>query len=1460
MGRVVQSGTATDTMGLETVEFAASPWDEADFDGVTWRYVWHLGHDPDGQTYTVTVRAVDAAGHTGQVTQSLTVDLVPPAPVTITLSYTGSLSAGVVVAGDTITESNVTLSMDWTASSDGSGAVSYRAGWSTDPEPDSAALSAVAGRHYQESAAEPQPFYAHLVIEDAYGNQQVQTVGPVFVDAPTTPDYVDDLSYHGWLASGCSPIGADRELARNAYSGGTLAGVQRLYATWDGAALRLTWTGANWDSDGDLFIYLDTTTGGALVAYDPYGSGPAIALPDLAADYVIQVEDASTARLLRWNGAWQAHHVLTATHYRLDTSLQPPHTDLLIPWNWLGSPTSLKLVALASEDGALRIWAAIPDKNPLNSERVVDAVALPTIGHDFALTQHAEFATLGSGLCPNQGRFADADLHLSLTADPPGVEVGFLQHDLPGLLTPGMFLDADLDGEPDVVLPVDVRPVLVGHGETITYTLTYTNYGTVVAPGALVTLTARGGVALAGGSPQTFALTGLHGAVLVTGTVDKTLNGQSAEVDVVAADIAHGPFDWLWVQHGVDTAAPESLVLERPLRYVNAYTNTVMGTVDDPSGVPTITLQVQDVPTGTLVTSITCVDPLPLDGTWSCLWNAAGAPDGALFDLRVQASDRFGNTGAWTDWRRVEVDSTLPTLHLSEETQLALADNVLVLDELGLSGQVRDDREAAQVGVCVGPLGEPAQECRLYPATPITSPTIAPWYVLAPILGRGDGEWQTLHFFGLDSVGNRSAVTTTRATRVDVVPPAVTVTTRLEALPLGMGLPFIEGLVSDGSGVVSGAPSTQLYVAQPDGNVTWYPLTFDGDNWSFGHVFTATGDYTFGYEFRDQVGNLQSAGPFPLHVFESDLVVDLSVGLSATSNPAFTTYPLTYTFIISNAGPGIATTSTLTVTLPAQVDLSWASQGYGVVDDVLVFSLGDVVTGTPSTIQVQVDIPLTTTGSLVCSAETGSGMVEMRPADNGPRSLTSDIAQPITGLEMTSDAPTVLGETTTLTATFASGTGVALEWSLGDGETVWTHSDYELGATSTVTHIYPEVGVYTVVVTASNIVNTVTASTQITTDIPLAIPLLYESFEEGFLPPNWLRSEPLEDHCWHWGPGLAYSGFYSAMYDDLFGPQDGWLATPLVTPTLGSELVFWQYQRYATHYEAHSIWVSTGSQDPKDGDFVLLTELGPGAEDVWEEVRVDLSAYAGQPIYIAFRYQGDWADEWYVDDVQVTARLVVLHDGPTPLGQTTTLTASVATGSNPVFEWALGDGQSGFGPLVTHSYAAGGDYTVVVTASNSVSFITGTAVVPVRSHVFLPVLMSGYTAACPDEHEPDDVPEQASVITTDGAAQQHTFHQAGDVDWVAFTVSDDTLDYAIETFDLVGGADTVIYLYDSDRERLLDWNDDAGPDTRASRLTFRPYHSGTFYLKVVNYDSDVAGCAVGYAIRVRAASPRADFP
>jgi len=64
------------------------------------------------------------------------------------------------------------------------------------------------------------------------------------------------------------------------------------------------------------------------------------------------------------------------------------------------------------------------------------------------------------------------------------------------------------------------------------------------------------------------------------------------------------------------------------------------------------------------------------------------------------------------------------------------------------------------------------------------------------------------------------------------------------------------------------------------------------------------------------------------------------------------------------------------------------------------------------------------------------------------------------------------------------------------------------------------------------------------------------------------------------------------------------------------------------------------------------------------------------------------------------AGLTASNDSPTYLGTATVLTASVTSGNNITYTWSFGDGEMGYGPVVTHTYPAIASYTAIVTASN----------------------------------------------------------------------------------------------------------------------------------------------------------------
>jgi hypothetical protein len=83
-----------------------------------------------------------------------------------------------------------------------------------------------------------------------------------------------------------------------------------------------------------------------------------------------------------------------------------------------------------------------------------------------------------------------------------------------------------------------------------------------------------------------------------------------------------------------------------------------------------------------------------------------------------------------------------------------------------------------------------------------------------------------------------------------------------------------------------------------------------------------------------------------------------------------------------------------------------------------------------------------------------------------------------------------------------------------------------------------------------------------------------------------------------------------------------------------------------------------------------------------------------------------------VTDVPISG-LLAGANGPTNLGNTTTFTATIASGTNVTYTWAFGDGTTGGGATAAHTYQSEGSYTAVVTASNSAGNMSADVVVQI---------------------------------------------------------------------------------------------------------------------------------------------------
>lgn len=98
---------------------------------------------------------------------------------------------------------------------------------------------------------------------------------------------------------------------------------------------------------------------------------------------------------------------------------------------------------------------------------------------------------------------------------------------------------------------------------------------------------------------------------------------------------------------------------------------------------------------------------------------------------------------------------------------------------------------------------------------------------------------------------------------------------------------------------------------------------------------------------------------------------------------------------------------------------------------------------------------------------------------------------------------------------------------------------------------------------------------------------------------------------------------------------DNWLISPKVT--LDGTLKYWVMDD-GSYHEHYDIYVSTTGTDI--ADFTLFYEPG-NATGTWKEVSVDLSSFAGQKGYIAFRHTDNDQDFLFIDDVSIVSNATV---------------------------------------------------------------------------------------------------------------------------------------------------------------------------------------------------------------------------
>ncbi|MFA8300900.1 MAG: choice-of-anchor J domain-containing protein [Hyphomicrobiales bacterium] len=98
-----------------------------------------------------------------------------------------------------------------------------------------------------------------------------------------------------------------------------------------------------------------------------------------------------------------------------------------------------------------------------------------------------------------------------------------------------------------------------------------------------------------------------------------------------------------------------------------------------------------------------------------------------------------------------------------------------------------------------------------------------------------------------------------------------------------------------------------------------------------------------------------------------------------------------------------------------------------------------------------------------------------------------------------------------------------------------------------------------------------------------------------------------------------------------------WVVTPEITIPEGQKYYFTFMQRNdwtGKFYDFHGVYVSVDGNDPVNGDFEAIHEFS-FPQSSWTLEAIDLSAYSGKKIHLAFKYSGKSADQWYIDNVSI---------------------------------------------------------------------------------------------------------------------------------------------------------------------------------------------------------------------------------
>ncbi|MGD9495441.1 MAG: S8 family serine peptidase [Armatimonadota bacterium] len=314
---------------------------------------------------------------------------------------------------------------------------------------------------------------------------------------------------------------------------------------------------------------------------------------------------------------------------------------------------------------------------------------------------------------------------------------------------------------------------------------------------------------------------------------------------------------------------------------------------------------------------------------------------------------------------------------------------------------------------------------------------------------------------------------------------------------------------------------------------------------------------------------------------------------------------------------------------------------------------------------------------------------------------------------------------------------------------------------------------------------------------------------------DWVSFSAAADHRYRIetfvGSADTYLTLYAADGTSVLGYNDDREASDDSSEILWTAPAAGTYYAMVRHYDARS---GTGDYELAVTD--LHGTIGPDGyepDDVATDANQIQTRVGGRQLH-TFHVGGD--QDWLYFDASRNTTYVI----ETEVGSADTCLCLFDVDGTSLLD--ENDDYQGRASRIEWLCRAGGQYYVMVRERDA-QHGTGDYIISIES-------MSAHT---PDQYEVDDSAAEAGRIDTDGGRQQHSFHTTRDYDWVSFE-GVAGLRYDVQTWVSLG-TDTIINLYGTDAQTVLDSNDDKGSDL-GSRIIWDCPADGVYYVEVWEYD------------------------